>query len=156
MIRLDFEFNPQLTKEQETTFINETSQIYYELKNTCEKLKNVRNTFDYKFGLKFGGKRMKKYDEALQIAQDMYDNLERCKRGEITSDKALFLFEKVNDNKYYVQINEAPFTQLKINIIKKDNFATRLLIDFKNNFYKETLPKMKYDGTVDLIPLLQE
>jgi hypothetical protein len=152
-VRLDFKFTPELTPKQEQVFIDETYKIYWELKVNCEKLMNTKRSWNFRLAQKVGGKTIKNLEKVCDVAREMYDNLERCKTGEITSDQALFLFERVNENKekYYVQINEQPFARIKVNVIRKDNWASRLVKEYKKNFHNYVIPKMKYTGTCELM-----
>lgn len=150
-VRLDFKFNPELTPQQEQVFIDETGKIYWQLKVNCEKIMNNKRSWNFKLAQKIGSKRIKNLEKVCDVASEMYDNLERCKTGEITSDQALFLFEKVNNEKYFIQINEKPFARIKINIIRKDNWASRLVKEYQKNFHNYVIPKMKYTGNCEVM-----
>jgi hypothetical protein len=145
MTRIDIVFTTPLTSEQEQILVDDTYKIYWELKSTCFKLSNLKNSWDFKLAMKVGGKSTKNFKRVVEIANTMHDNLVRCKEGTITSDEALFRFERISDikDKYFIEVNEKPFADIKLNVIKKDNFAVRLLYEYEKKF-GNTIKKMKY------------
>lgn len=146
-IRINIKFYEELSEAQEQIFVDDTYKIYWELTNTCHKLARLKGT-PYMWGLKFSNKKYaQNYERMADVAEMMYDNLIRCKEGSITEEDALFIFNREGDkkNNYYIIINETPFVKIKVNVLKKTNFATEMLKEYVKDFNK-TIKKMRYNG----------
>lgn len=154
MITIDVQFTPELTPIQEKVFQGETYVIYQSLKEKMLQIANYRNSWNFRLSKRISGEDNhvnKITDEVCVKAREYYDNLCRCATGEIPSDDALFIFERVNDskNKYIIMIRADVFTSIKVNPLFKKNVAEQLIEQYKNNF-NSTVKRMRYKGDAQI------